>query len=325
VVPGGRLPCEIPAAVCGRLTRLAADGQATPFMALVAALELYLYSLSGQTDVMLFASVADRSDPALAGLIGLLANVVPIRTDLAGNPSFREALRRARESCLGAFAWQALPLADIIELLPRDRGVFQLMLIYQGAPLPALEAGGATFTPIDDLDTAAARFDLLLDLVKVRDAIHGTLKYRQDLFEESTVRRLWSGFIAFLERALGSPDALTLAARCTQNGTAGLDAMQEFVPPRDPLERQLAAWCAEAFGVKRVGATENFFDLGADSLAAVRMLRRIESLTGIALPLAALVQAPTIERLATLLRECGYTAPARPRRFEALRKLVRRE
>ncbi|MFI9323547.1 amino acid adenylation domain-containing protein [Kitasatospora aureofaciens] len=79
----------------------------------------------------------------------------------------------------------------------------------------------------------------------------------------------------------------------------------ESVPPRDATERQLAEIWAEFFprAGQRLGVTENFFDLGGDSMLAVRMMARIHRQTGRSLPVATLLARPTVESLAEVLRE----------------------
>jgi thioesterase domain-containing protein/acyl carrier protein len=77
---------------------------------------------------------------------------------------------------------------------------------------------------------------------------------------------------------------------------------EEYRAPRDGLESELAALWADLLGVEQVGTTDNFFDLGGDSLLAVRLLSRAEGIFGVELPLSALYCCPTIEHLAEGLR-----------------------
>lgn len=76
-----------------------------------------------------------------------------------------------------------------------------------------------------------------------------------------------------------------------------------FVPARTLVERQLAKIWTEILRVGDVGVTDNFFDLGGHSLLAVRLFTQIENIFGRKLPLATLMNAPTIEKLASVLRE----------------------
>jgi len=322
--PGARVPCAVPGATAARLTRAAAQGKTTLFAAFMTALKMYLHSLTGQRDLMVFASAADRGDPALAGIIGLLANVLPVRTDLGGARTFRECLERVGESCVDAMAWQGLPLAAIMEHLPPGPArPYQVMLIYHGAPLPAAEAAGLRFDPSHELDHGCALFDLLFELTNTRDEIRGHIKYRADAFEEATVRRLWAGFLELLDAAASDPERLAVTAPPAPQAQAARPAAREFVPARDPLEERLAEWCAESLGVGRLGIRDNFFDLGGDSLAAVRMLRAVESRTGLSLSPTVLLDAPTVELLAEELRRRGCTGPlpSRAGGWRGLRRL----
>ena len=82
----------------------------------------------------------------------------------------------------------------------------------------------------------------------------------------------------------------------------------EFVPPRDPLETQLAALWETLLGKKPVGVRDDFFALGGHSLLAARLFAQIEKLTGKNLPLATLFRAPTVEALAAVLRDTEKAA-----------------
>jgi aspartate racemase len=89
----------------------------------------------------------------------------------------------------------------------------------------------------------------------------------------------------------------------------GPQGQREFVAPRDLLEKQLSNLWERLFNIRPLGITENFFELGGHSLLAVRLFSQIEKLTGRNLPLVTLFQAPTIERLAGILRQQGWEPP----------------
>lgn len=83
----------------------------------------------------------------------------------------------------------------------------------------------------------------------------------------------------------------------------------EYVAPRDPLELQLSKLWEKVLGIKQISIHDNFFDLGGHSLLAVQLFTQIEKITGKNLPLVTLFQAPTIEQLAVILRDEGWTPP----------------
>jgi amino acid adenylation domain-containing protein len=86
--------------------------------------------------------------------------------------------------------------------------------------------------------------------------------------------------------------------------------ISDSVPPRTPLETQLAAIWENVLGVSDIGVTDNFFDLGGHSLLAVQMFAQLEKIFDI-LPLALLFQAPTIEQMAAKLSGEGIEMPWR--------------
>jgi thioesterase domain-containing protein/acyl carrier protein len=90
-----------------------------------------------------------------------------------------------------------------------------------------------------------------------------------------------------------------------QNGL--LQAAEDFVAPRDAVEQMLAGLWSKVLRVKPVGLRDNFFELGGHSLAAVKLLAEVQKLTGKTLPLATLFQASTVEKLAEILRNDGWT------------------
>ena len=73
-------------------------------------------------------------------------------------------------------------------------------------------------------------------------------------------------------------------------------------PVDDPLQSQLIAIWEELLGRKPIGIQDNFFDLGGHSLLAARLMHRIKQVHGQSLPLAILLQASTVEKLASVIR-----------------------
>ncbi|OLP20469.1 hypothetical protein BST81_00190 [Leptolyngbya sp. 'hensonii'] len=106
-------------------------------------------------------------------------------------------------------------------------------------------------------------------------------------------------------------DALPLTSEGRVDRTCLPDASQAveiqpaktITPSRDELEQQLTQIWEQLFGMQPISVTDNFFDLGGDSLLAVRLFAQIEATCGKKLPLSVLLNAPTIEQLAHLLRQ----------------------
>lgn len=81
-----------------------------------------------------------------------------------------------------------------------------------------------------------------------------------------------------------------------------------FVAPKDPIELELTQIWELILGIQPIGIQDHFFELGGNSLLAARLLAQTEEKFQKKLPLATLLQAPTIEQLAAILRQAGWTA-----------------
>ena len=126
----------------------------TLFMAMLAAFKVLLYRYTSQDNLIVGTPIANRNRVEFEGLIGFFVNALVLRTDLSGNPSFRELLRRVREVCLGAYSHQGLPFDRLVEELHLKRDLsrnplFQVMFVLLDAPLRPLELPGLTLCPVE--------------------------------------------------------------------------------------------------------------------------------------------------------------------------------
>ncbi len=200
---------RIPAEDAARLNAVGREVGATPFMSLLATFELFLARHAGEGDVVVGTPVAGRSFPETEGVVGFFVNTLAIRTDLSGDPSFREAVRRVRESALGAYAHADLPFERLVEALgverdPSRNPVFQVMFAVRDR-LPEVEAGGVTMT-LREGETGTAKFDLFLELTEGPDGVEAALEYATDLFERATVERMAERFRVLLAGVGEEPD-----------------------------------------------------------------------------------------------------------------------
>src|SRR5262249_11709338 len=110
----------------------------TLFMTFMAAFKVVLMRHSGQGDISVGTAMGNRTRREVEGLIGFFVNTLVMRTDLSGNPSFRDLLRREREVALGAYEHQELPFEKLVEELNPERDLsrsplFQVMLTLEHA------------------------------------------------------------------------------------------------------------------------------------------------------------------------------------------------
>ena len=182
----------------------------TQFMTLLAAFKVLLYRYTGQDDLIVGTPIANRNRLETEGLIGFFVNALVLRTDLSGNPRFREFLRRVREVCLGAYAHQDLPFDRLVEELHVTRDLsrnplFQVMFVLHNASLRAVELAGLTLSPVEG-DSETAHFDLTLQIVDTEQELTAAFVYNTDLFEAGTIARMLGNFQTLLEAIVADPE-----------------------------------------------------------------------------------------------------------------------
>src|SRR6185295_1693633 len=106
---GRSVAFELSQRLTAGLNGLARAEGATLYMVLLAAFNVVLSRWSGQSDIVVGSPIAGRTHRELEGLIGFFVNTLALRTDLSGDPSFKELLGRVKETALGAYAHQDLP------------------------------------------------------------------------------------------------------------------------------------------------------------------------------------------------------------------------
>jgi amino acid adenylation domain-containing protein len=207
---GASLPFSVPQEVSAALSELARREGATLFMVLLAAFQTVLSRWSGQDDVVVGSPIAGRTHSRTENLIGFFVNTLALRTDLSGDPSFAELVRRVKETALGAYAHQDLPFEKLVaELAPvRDlsrQPVFQAMFTLQNTPQTRVELEGLTLSGLS-ADQVAAKFDLTLSVTERDQELFANLDYAVDLFDPDTVGRIAQALQRVLEQAAASPE-----------------------------------------------------------------------------------------------------------------------
>jgi len=182
--------------------------QVTLFMTLLAAFQTFLYRYTGQTDICVGTPHANRSRPELEGLIGFFVNRLVLRTNMSENPSFEDVLSRVRDVALGAYAHPDLPFEKLVEELQpaRDLSYTPLVQVIFGlnAPMPQIQMVGLTVSPLA-VETATAKFDLMLFLENTATGLIGQWEYNSDLFDATTIARMAQHFQTLLEGIVTNP------------------------------------------------------------------------------------------------------------------------
>jgi len=175
----------LPQKLSEAITALAQRSRATLFMTLLAAFQVLLSRYTNQQDVAVGTPIANRTRRETEDVIGFFVNTLVLRTDLSGDPTFENLLKRVRETALEAYAHQDLPFEKLVAELRPERHLsysplFQVLFAVQNVPkhsfqLPDLELHDSRRAGL------TSKFDLSL-YVGEDDGLRLTFEYNTDLF-----------------------------------------------------------------------------------------------------------------------------------------------
>ncbi|MET0396913.1 MAG: AMP-binding protein, partial [Longimicrobiaceae bacterium] len=269
----GTLRFTVPAEVSQGLRALSRRERATLFMTTLAAWQALLGRYAGQDDVVVGTPIAGRNRGETEGLIGFFVNMLAMRADLGGDPTWAELLGRVRESAVGAYEHQDLPFERLVEELDVERSLAHTPLFQEtfalgrSAAHEALALGELAVDPFGEGE-GVAKFDLELVLQDTGDALAGTLTHRAALFEAATVARM-AGHLETLLRSMAEHPSRRLAEVSLLSG--------------DERAQVLEAWNPAAPELPRGSVHELFAEQAALTPDAVAIASRGEALTYAAL------------------------------------------
>jgi len=246
---------EIPVSLSLSLREISLKEGVTLFVTLLAAFKAVLYCHSGQEDITVGTPIGGRTRAGTEDLIGLFAYPLILRTDMSGNPTFRQLLSSVRQTVREALEHQDAPLAKVIEVLnPKRKGsytpLFQAMLNFVKLPTNDSTVSSLKFSPVE-VHGGLTDFDLFLTITDGAGGLLGTLVYRVDLFDASTVQRLIKFYLEVLERCAENTE-IRLSELSSKLQTPRAEATKEYKQETtiaitstfsaDPVQQSLAFW-----------------------------------------------------------------------------------
>lgn len=208
---GATLRSDLPQELLQRVGQICSQYEVTPFMFLLAAFKVLLHRYTRLEDIIVGTPVANRSQVEVENLIGFFVNTLALRTDLSGNPSFIDLLKRVKETSLEAFTYQDLPFEMVVEAVNPDRDpshnpIFQVMFIVQNTPRKSIpdRPQDLTFQQMW-FDPRTAKFDLTLEIYDNQDGVFYDFEYNTDLFDPGTIQRMLGHYRALIEGVCDDP------------------------------------------------------------------------------------------------------------------------
>ena len=307
------------ASLAESLAELGRRERVSLFMVLLAGFQCLLHHCSNDEEIGIGTCAANRSLPEVENLIGHFGNDLLLRTSLSGNPTFRELLMRTRETALAAFSNQDVPFGTVLKRImtgfaAENRAPFQTMFILQNASRNQRQFPGVNMSWLP-ANTETAKHDLIVWL-KTEPRLEITLEYSTGFFQAATMRDLLGNYQRILERMVKDPGArigsvslstdekLVRPRSALASAKAKIDVVREDgTVPKDDTEARLVELWETAFKRLPIGTDQNFFELGGDSLLAARLFAQMEKSFQMELPLALLLEAPTISQLAGIISQ----------------------
>jgi hypothetical protein len=182
----------------------------TPFMAVLAAYQMLLSRHAGQDRVIVGSPNANRNRVEIHEIFGYFLTQLPFASDFSGDPTLREALRRVRDTTLGAYAHQDLPFGRLVAALqpehdPSRAPIIQNVLLLLDGAVLSPKLADLELKPVDVHD-GNARYDVMFAMWDHPNLIHGWYEYNSDLWDKPTIARLVDGFLRLIDTMIDDPE-----------------------------------------------------------------------------------------------------------------------
>src|SRR5829696_7453757 len=201
---------QLPMPLLHEINALSKREGVTLFMLLLAAFKALLSRYTEQSDIVIGSPIANRNRVELEGLIGFFVNTLTLRTDLSGNPTFRELVRRVRTVALEAYAHQDMPFEQLVEQMQPERTMsrnplFQVMFQMENTPKEELPLPGLMLNPVE-VERVTTQFDLSFDVMENDEGLMVIAEYSTDLFNKATISSMLRRWQILLEGVVTNPD-----------------------------------------------------------------------------------------------------------------------
>ena len=223
-----QLPIVLNKNVFSALKNFSRAERSTPFMVLLAVLDITLHLYTGQNDIRVGTLVANRDHAETERVIGHFINTVILRSRVYRRFTLKEFITQVRDTTLAAQAHQHLPFEHLVRVLQRKRKIsrtslFQVMFIYHNMSLQALESTRSIFKPADngwnraESGVTLTTCDIILLLKETAQGLVGSLTFKRETFDSKQAANLLRGFFKILECLIESPES-TIGRICTEVG-----------------------------------------------------------------------------------------------------------
>lgn len=211
ITKGAMLYFKLDMELVQSLRQLSQQEDCTLFMTLLAAFKVAIYRYSGRHDICIATAMAGRTRQEQKGLVGFFSNnLLPLRSDLRGNPDFIQFLHQVRKVILEAYEHQDVPLEMMLDHFQYPHGqekmpLFQAIFLLQNMPdVPKLDLEGLSASEIS-IRHETSQFELNIAARERHDGLRLAVEYNTDIFQREMILDLFKQYIVILQSIIQSP------------------------------------------------------------------------------------------------------------------------
>ena len=294
-----------------QLKALSEEAGVTLFMTLLTGFKSVLYQYTRQEDMIVCSPIAGRHRRETKGLMGYFNNIIPLRTDLSGDPSFSGLLKRVSQTALKGYQNMDLPFQKIANLpnlkrVPLTRAMFAL----QHSPSDEIQLSNLTigYPNFQHVHNGTANFELSLFLEEREGSVTGVLDYKTALFEPTTIEEMVDNFVSLLESSVTNPERKLSSLPILRDiqpreQTQVTITDTPYVAPEKEVEQKIAQVWQEVLQVEKISLHHNFFELGGNSLAIAQVTTQLQEIFKQEISIVDLFSYPTVKTLAQYLSQ----------------------
>ncbi|MEO7769279.1 MAG: condensation domain-containing protein, partial [Ferruginibacter sp.] len=207
---GALVVCKVDREVAHQLQELSTREGCSLFMTLLAAFKVLLNRYSGQQDICVGTSIANRNGKELEGLVGFLVNTLALRDEVISDSPFNQLLQQVRATTMGAYEHQDVPFEKVVETVVKERdsarsALFQVMLVLLNTP-PATRLGlGELELSFEGFETKLSKFEITFFVSQSGNGLNISIVYNTDLFREDTINRMAGHYKQLLSSIVKEP------------------------------------------------------------------------------------------------------------------------
>jgi len=212
---------KVPAELSRVLRSFSRKHRVSLFSTMYAGFAALLYRYTGQQDLLVGTGAANRSLPEFEPLLGMIVNILVLRTKVCGQMSFTDLLDQVQRTVVDALAWSDTPVDALIDAIgpardPSRTPLFQVMFSFHDSAVPDLDFGGLTGA-VTERANGSAKSDLNVIVVPRAaqrlgreprpedDDLSLIWEHSTDLFDEATMSRMVTHYLNLLTDALARP------------------------------------------------------------------------------------------------------------------------